>query len=77
MKELVELLAKALVLNPEAVSVTRREERQIVFIELHVALEDMGRVIGKKGKIAKAIRTVIKAAASLEDNKKVFLDIVQ
>lgn len=76
MKELVEVLAKALVDNPAEVSVTRREEDYAVVIELHVAPEDMGKVIGKQGRIAKAIRTVVKAAASRGENKKVIVDII-
>lgn len=76
MKELVEVLAKALVENPAEVSVTRREEDYAVVIELHVAPEDMGKVIGKQGRIAKAIRTVVKAAASRGESKKVIVDII-
>jgi len=75
-KELVEVLAKALVENPAEVSVTRREEDYAVVIELHVAPEDMGKVIGKQGRIAKAIRTVVKAAASRGESKKVIVDII-
>ena len=76
MKELVEVLAKALVDNPDKVTVTRREEDYAVILELHVAPEDMGKVIGKQGRIAKAIRTVVKAAASREESKKVVVDII-
>jgi predicted RNA-binding protein YlqC (UPF0109 family) len=76
MKELVEVLAKALVDNPSAVSVTRREEDYAVIIELRVAPEDMGKVIGKQGRIAKAIRTVVRAAASRGESKKVIVDII-
>lgn len=76
MKELVEVLAKALVDNPLAVSVTRREEDYAVIIELRVAPEDMGKVIGKQGRIAKAIRTVVRAAASRGESKKVIVDII-
>lgn len=76
MKELVEVLAKALVDNPEAVNVTRREEDYAVILELSVAPEDMGKVIGKQGRIAKAIRTVVKAAASRGESKKVIVDII-
>ena len=78
MKELVEIIAKALVDNPDEVSVTERTEsvsgRDIIKIELHVAEGDMGKVIGKQGRIAKSIRTVVKAAASKGD-KKVIVDI--
>ena len=75
MKELVEVIAKALVDNPDEVVVTEKEEGKNVTIELHVAAADMGKVIGKQGRIAKAVRTVVKAAASRE-NKKVSVDIV-
>ena len=75
MKELVEVIAKALVDNPDEVVVTEKEEGKNVTIELHVAASDMGKVIGKQGRIAKAIRSVVKAA-SLGDNKKVDVDII-
>ena len=75
MKELVEVIAKALVDNPDEVTVTEKESGKNLTIELHVAPSDMGKVIGKQGRIAKAIRTVVKAAA-LEDNKKVDVDII-
>ncbi len=75
MKELVEVIAKALVDNPDEVVVTEKENGKNVTVELHVAPADMGKVIGKQGRIAKAIRAVVKAAA-LEDNKKVDVDIV-
>ncbi len=75
MKELVEVIAKALVDNPEGVVVTEKEDGKNVVIELHVAQEDMGKVIGKQGRIAKAIRSVVKAASSKE-NKKVDVEIV-
>ncbi len=77
MKQLVEVLACALVDNPDAVLVTSREDEDTVVIELRVAPEDMGKVIGKQGRIAKAIRTVVKAAAARGDSKKVIVDIVQ
>lgn len=76
MKNVLENIAKALVEHPEQVSVTEIEEGDSVTLELRVADSDMGKVIGKQGKIAKAIRTVVKAAASLE-NKHVSVDIVQ
>ena len=76
MKEVLELIAKALVEHPEEVSVTEIEGENSVTLELRVADGDMGKVIGKQGKIAKAIRTVVKAAASME-NKHVTVDIVQ
>lgn len=75
MKELVEVIAKALVDNPDEVVVTEKEEGKNVTIELHVAAFDMGKVIGKQGRIAKAIRSVVKAA-SLGDNKKVDVEII-
>lgn len=76
MGELVEFIAKALVDNPEAVSVNEVEGSQSVIIELKVAPEDMGKIIGKQGRIAKAIRTVVKAAA-IKDNKRVVVEIIQ
>ncbi len=76
MKEVLELIAKALVEHPEEVSVTEIEGENSVTLELRVADGDMGKVIGKQGKIAKAIRTVVKAAASME-NMHVTVDIVQ
>ncbi|MBD5542252.1 MAG: KH domain-containing protein [Lachnospiraceae bacterium] len=75
MKELVEVIAKALVDNPDEVVVTEKEEGKHVTIELHVAPSDMGKVIGKQGRIAKAIRSVVKAA-SLGENKKVDVEII-
>ena len=74
MKELVELIAKSLVDNPDSVVVKETEDEESVTLELTVAPEDMGKVIGKGGRIAKAIRTVVKAAASKGD-KKVVVDI--
>ncbi len=74
MQELVKVLAKALVENPDAVEVETVEEEDRTVIKLHVAQEDMGRVIGKQGRIAKAIRTIIRSAATRE-NKKVTVDI--
>ena len=74
MKELVEVIAKALVEHPDEVVVTQKEEGKHITVELHVAASDMGKVIGKQGRIAKAIRCVVKAA-SLNDNKRVDVDI--
>lgn len=74
MQELVKVLAKALVENPDAVEVETVEEEDRTILKLHVAQEDMGRVIGKQGRIAKAIRTIVKSAATRE-NKKVTVDI--
>jgi predicted RNA-binding protein YlqC (UPF0109 family) len=76
MKELVEIIAKSLVDHPDAVSVQEVEGEQSIILELKVADDDMGKVIGKQGRIAKAIRTVIKAAATKED-KRVMLEIIQ
>ena len=64
MKELVEVIAKALVDHPEEVSVNEKNEGRTIVLELHVAEGDMGKVIGKQGRIAKAIRSVVKAAAA-------------
>ena len=74
MKELVEVIAKSLVENPDEVSVTETEKEDIILVELKVGASDMGKVIGKQGRIAKAIRSVVKAAASKEE-KKVIVDI--
>lgn len=76
MKELIEVIAKALVDYPDEVVVTQTETEKAIQLELHVAPSDMGKVIGKQGRIAKAIRAVVKAASSKED-KKVIVDIVQ
>lgn len=76
MGELIEYIAKSLVDNPEEVSVSEVEGSQSVIIELRVAQEDMGKIIGKQGRIAKAIRTVVKAAA-IKNNKRVIVEIVQ
>lgn len=76
MKKLVEIIAKALVDNPDAVVVSETVKEHAVVLELKVADADMGKVIGKQGRIAKAVRTVLKAAATKED-KHVVLEIVQ
>lgn len=75
MKELVEVIAKALVDNPDQVAVTEKEDSRSIVIELKVAPQDMGKVIGKQGRIAKSIRGVVKAA-SADLPKKVLVDIV-
>ena len=75
MKELVEVIAKALVDNPDEVTVSETADGKNVKIELHVAASDMGKVIGKQGRIAKAIRCVVKAA-SVGDKTKVDVDII-
>jgi predicted RNA-binding protein YlqC (UPF0109 family) len=75
-KEVLEIIAKALVDSPDEVSVTEVEGEQSIILELRVAEKDMGKVIGKQGRIAKAIRTVVKAAASREA-KHVVVEIIQ
>lgn len=67
MKELVEVIAKALVEHPEEVTVRERKEGRIVKVDLYVAPSDMGKVIGRQGRIAKSIRSVVKAAAARDD----------
>ena len=69
MKELVEMIASALVDNPDEVVVTETETENEIVLKLSVAPADMGKVIGKQGKIAKAIRTVVRASASKSDKK--------
>ena len=76
MKELVEVIAKSLVDSPEEVVVTETEENDAILLELKVAPADMGKVIGRQGRIAKAIRTVVKAASS-KGETKVVVDILQ
>ncbi len=76
MKEVLEIIAKALVDCPEEVVVSEVDGEQSVILELKVAESDMGKVIGKQGRIAKAIRTLVKAAASRE-NKRVVVEILQ
>ena len=75
MKELLEFIAKSLVKNPDAVEVNVVEKENLTVFQLHVADEDMGKIIGKQGRIARAIRTVMKASAS-RSNKKVVVDII-
>lgn len=75
MKEILVLLAKSLVDNPDEVHVNVVESDKSLVLELKVAPEDMGKVIGKQGRIAKAIRTVIKAASARE-GKKVVVEII-
>ncbi len=76
MKELVEVLAKALVDHPDEVVVTETEKDNATIVELRVSSEDMGKVIGKQGRIAKAIRSLVKAAAS-KDDKKVVVELCE
>lgn len=76
MVELVAAIARSLVDNPQSVKVAEKEENSTTVIMLSVAPDDMGKVIGKQGRIAKALRTVVKAAATKE-GKKVVVEIVQ
>lgn len=76
MKELLEIIAKSLVDYPEEVSVNEIDGDKTFILELKVSKNDMGKVIGKQGKIARAIRTVVKAAA-IKENKRVIIEIVQ
>lgn len=76
MKQLLEHIAKALVDNPDQVDVKQVESERLIVLELRVAPDDMGKVIGKQGRIAKAIRTVVNAAA-VKENKRVVVEIVQ
>ena len=71
MKELIEYIAKALVDNPEEVSVTELEGQQASVIELRVAKEDIGKIIGKQGRTAAAIRTILNAASAKLDKRSV------
>ena len=75
MKDLVKVIAVSLVDHPEEVVVTEKETEHSIILELHVAPDDMGKVIGKQGRIAKAIRSVVKAASS-KDNTRVDVEIV-
>lgn len=75
MKELLDVITKALVDSPDEVKITEKDDNGTSVYEIHVAETDMGKVIGKQGRIAKAIRAVAKAAAAKED-KKVVVDIV-
>ncbi|WP_294351826.1 KH domain-containing protein [uncultured Clostridium sp.] len=75
MKELVEIIAKTLVDEPNEVEVKETSKEDFILLELKVAKEDMGKVIGKRGRIAKAIRSVVKAAA-IKAEKKVVLEII-
>ncbi|HYC21490.1 MAG TPA: KH domain-containing protein [Candidatus Bathyarchaeia archaeon] len=76
MKELVELLAKHLVNHPEAVEVKETQGDTASVLELRVAMDDLGRIIGKQGRTAKSIRTIVNAAAS-RVNRKVVLEIIE
>jgi predicted RNA-binding protein YlqC (UPF0109 family) len=76
MKELVQYVAKSLVNNPDAVEVKETEGETASVLELRVAKEDLGRIIGKQGRTAKSLRTILNAAAS-RTNRKVVLEIVE
>ena len=76
MKELVQYFAKSLVNDPSAVEVTETEREDAAVFELKVAKEDLGRVIGRQGRTAKSIRTLLNAAAS-KSNRKIILEIVE
>lgn len=75
MKEVVEVIAKAIVDNPDEVVVTEREEGRSIVIELKVATEDKTRVIGKGGRVADSIRSIVNAT-STKENKRVYVKIV-
>ncbi len=75
MEELVRYIAENLVDKPEDIKITTKEEDDTVIIELSVSPDDMGKVIGKQGRIAKAIRTIVKAA-SVQEDKKYIVEIV-
>ena len=74
MERLVEIIAKSLVDHPDQVAVHQEEDTRTVVIRLRVAQEDMGKVIGKQGRIAKAIRTMVNAAGT-RSNKRIIVDI--
>ena len=74
MQELLTFVAQSLVEHPEQVSVTETEGPEAIILELHVAEDDMGKVIGKSGRIAKAIRAIIRAATA-KNSKPVFVEI--
>ena len=75
MLELVKYIAQSLVENPDAVEVVEKDGPESIVLELHVSPDDMGKVIGRQGRIAKAIRTVVKAATA-KNEKPVFVEIV-
>lgn len=75
MKELLEAIVKNLVDHPDKIQITEEEDNNVVTLTLRVSSEDMGKVIGKHGRIARAIRTVVKAAA--HDGKKIVVEIEQ
>ncbi|MBE0447624.1 MAG: KH domain-containing protein [Actinobacteria bacterium] len=75
MKELLELLAKAVVDEPDEVRVSVVEGEKSIILQLHVAPDDIGKVIGKQGRIAKAIRTIVKASA-VKEGKRAIVEII-
>ncbi|MGH2950674.1 MAG: KH domain-containing protein [Solirubrobacterales bacterium] len=77
MRDLVEFLVRTLVAEPDAVRVDELTENGDVVLEVHVAPEDLGRVIGREGRVANAIRTLAKAAATAEDGGRVMVEIVE
>ena len=77
MRDLVEFLVRALVAEPDAVRVTELEEDDATVLEVRVADDDLGRVIGRDGRVANAIRTIAKAAATAEDAGRVLVEIVE
>jgi uncharacterized protein len=77
MRDLVEFLVKALVSDPDAVRVEETDENGDILLEVHVADDDLGRVIGREGRVANAIRTVAKAAATARDEGRVMVEIVE
>ena len=76
MSDLVKVIAKALVTKPDEVVVSEEKDAGTTVVTLRVAAEDMGKIIGKQGRIAKALRTVVKAA-SVKTGEKVVVEIVQ
>ena len=76
MKELVKVIAVSLVDHPDEIVVTEKETENSIILELHVAPDDMGKIIGKHGRIANAIRTIMKAVGNVQ-HKKVYVDIVE
>jgi predicted RNA-binding protein YlqC (UPF0109 family) len=76
MEELIEYIAKSLVDDPTAVKVRRRNAGSSVILELHVAQEDTGRIIGKSGRVANAMRTLLQVQESAQNNKRVILKIL-
>jgi len=76
MRDLVEYLAKMLVDHPDLVVVTETQDEETIFIELKVCPEDMGKVIGKQGRIAKSIRTLVRSSAPSDEKRKIVVDII-